>query len=82
MKTDPAADKYWQNALERAYQLHVKRASAPMQYNGPAPWAPSTSQERAAPPTAETVTWPLDWQSQQNFIHTWIMNQAERRGSQ
>ena len=82
MPSDPAADKYWQNALERAYQLHVKRASAPMQFNGPAPWAPSTSQERAAPPTAETVTWPLDWQSQQNFIHTWIMNQAEGRGSQ
>ena len=82
MPSDPVEDVYWTNALERAYQLHVKRVNAPMPYNGPVPWAQDTSRGRDAPPIAETVTWPLDWQSQQNFIHTWIMNQAASREGQ
>ena len=82
MPSDPVEDKYWTNALERAYQLHVRRAAAPMPFNGPAPWAPSTSRARDVPQNAATATWPLDWQSQQNFIHTWILNQPENRQGQ
>ena len=82
MPSDPVADRYWTNALERAYQLHVRRAAAPMPFNGPAPWAPGFFPARAARSPAATATWPLNWQSQQSFIHTWMPNPSGNRQGQ
>ena len=74
MPAEPAADKYWSNALERAYQKHVGRRSAQMPFNGPLQSVPHGSREEAVASPAETATWPLNWQSQQSFIHTWLAN--------
>ena len=75
MPADPVEDKYWSNALERAYRLHRSQSvpaprtasrpvqtPVPMPFRGPIVWDQNISRARAAPPTATTVTLGSNWQ--------------------